>query len=211
MFSKLAPDSYLARRCLQGDRRAFDLLYDRHAPGVYRLLFRLAGEKTRAEDLTQETFLAAFRSLASWQQRGTFRAWLFGIAVRQFRHSQSRHPSENACLLEDTIPDAMPDSDPLDYVTSRQAQDLIERAIQELPPIYREVFVLLRVEGWKQSEAAQILDLPIGTVQSRLWRGVCLLRGRLRELEVVGVASEPPAQAGTKPEEETRDVVQFGA
>jgi len=100
MFSKYPQ---LVRRCLQGEAHAFDLLYERHAPVVYRLLYRLAGEATCAEDLTQETLIAAFRSLGSWQQRSTFRAWLYGIAVRQFRHSQPARYASSTSPLEETV------------------------------------------------------------------------------------------------------------
>jgi RNA polymerase sigma-70 factor (ECF subfamily) len=179
-------DHQLVRRCLQGEARAFDLLYDRHAPDVYRLLYRLAGEPTRAEDLTQETLIAAFRSLGNWQGRGTFRAWICGIAVRQFRHSQAAHYAADTAELEETLAATAPESDPLDYVTSRQARHLIEQAIGELPPIYREVFVLLRVEGWKQSEAAQVLDLPMGTVQGATYPALHSLTGLSNVWQHVG-------------------------
>lgn len=194
----MANDTQLVRRCLKGDARAFDLLYDRRAADVYRLLYHLAGDRTRAEDVTQETLIAAFRSLCDWQQRGTFRAWLFGIAVRQNRRAVPENPAQTAIQLEDTEEDTAADSDPLEYVTHQQAHHLIQQAIEELPELYREVFVLLRVELIKQYEAARILQLPIGTVQSRLWRGTCILRLRLCELEVVDAEPETPARAGTE-------------
>jgi RNA polymerase sigma-70 factor (ECF subfamily) len=200
----LSQDPQLVRRCLKGEAHAFDLLYARHAPGVYRLLRRLVGEATCAEDLTQETFISAFRSLGNWQQRSTFRTWLFGIAVRLYRHSQASRYATSTSELENMLEDPAPDSDPLDYVTRQQAQHLIEQTIQELPPEYREVFVLLRVEGLKQREAALALELPIGTVQSRLWRGICLLRQRLGELEVVVPMSETRSQAVEESKEQAR-------
>ena len=213
MLSLFDKDHQLVRRYLQGDARAFDLLYDRHAPDVYHLLHRLASDKTRAEDLTQETLIAAFRSLAKWEQRGKFRSWLFGIAIRQYRHSLADRYNANAAPLEETLPDAAPDSDPLDYVTRQQAQALIEQAIGDLPPPYREVFVLRYVEGVKQQETAQILQLPLGTVQSRLWRAVRLLRVRLREWEYGVPESSAPAatDSAARTEEEAQHVMQFRA
>src|SRR5436309_15743310 len=72
-------DRHLVRRCLTGDRQAFDTLYDRHAARVFHLLRRLTGDEAEAEDWTQETLLAASRSLQSWRREGDFGTWLSGM------------------------------------------------------------------------------------------------------------------------------------
>lgn len=176
------PDQNLVQRCLQGDTQAFGTLYDRHAPRVHRLLARLTGNTTQAEDLTQETFITAYRTLGAWRRQGAFSSWLGGISVRLYRKSQ-RHPH----WLETELPDEndLPglESDPLDILTRQEAGQRLDTAIGELPDAYREVFVLLWVEEMKQREVATLLELPIGTVQSRLWRAICLLRKRLKELD----------------------------
>lgn len=174
-------DHGLVERCLRGEQDAFGLLYDRHAPRVHRMLVRLSGNTTSAEDLTQETFVTAYRSLGAWRRQGAFSSWLCGIAVRLYRKSMRRPQLLETELLDDICIDRNAGSDPLDYLEQRELERLLEGAIQALPDLYREVFVLLRVEGMSQRETADLLETPIGTVQSRLWRAVCLLRKSLNE------------------------------
>jgi RNA polymerase sigma-70 factor (ECF subfamily) len=178
-------DHNLVQRCLQGDAAAFAGLYDRHALRVHRLLSRLTGNATRAEDLTQETFITAYRSLGTWRGEGAFASWLGGIGVRLYRKSLRQPHLRDAELPAEIDLPAADSDNPLDILTRQEAGQQLEAAIAELPDAYREVFVLLWVEEMKQREVAALLELPIGTVQSRLWRAVCLLRKRLREMGVV--------------------------
>src|SRR5438874_7499886 len=86
----MASDEQLVRRCLAGERPAFDRLYDRHERRVYGMLRRLVEGDAEAADLTQETFLTAYRKLASWQRRGAFGTWLCGIGARLAANSRRR-------------------------------------------------------------------------------------------------------------------------
>jgi RNA polymerase sigma-70 factor, ECF subfamily len=185
------PDHNLVQCCLRGDAQAFGTLYDRHAVRVHRLLTRLTGNATLAEDLTQETFVIAHRSLMAWRGDGAFASWLDGIGVRLYRKSL-RHPH----WLEADLPEDADQvgqngqigteiGDPFAVLSRKQSAERLESAIGALPEAYREVFVLLWVEGMKQREVAALLELPIGTVQSRLWRAVCLLRKGLQEPNAV--------------------------
>ena len=80
----------LVRRCLSGDHNAFGALYDAHASRVFSLLCRLIGDPAESEDLTQETFLAAYSALGSWRGEGAFSTWLCGIAFRLYANAQRR-------------------------------------------------------------------------------------------------------------------------
>lgn len=181
-------DHKLVQRSLRGEREAFGLLYDRHAPRIYRLLVRLTTNASQAEDLTQETLIAAYRSLASWRGQGQLSSWLCGIAVRLYRKNVRRPQLLETTLLDEDCLELAGDNDPLDSLLHQEAERRLEQAIQELPEVYREVFVLLRVEGMTQREAAEVLETPLGTVQSRLWRAVCLLR---KQLSAASNESEP--------------------
>jgi RNA polymerase sigma-70 factor (ECF subfamily) len=174
-------DRHLVRRCLAGEQRAFDTLYDRHAGRVFHLLRRLTANEAEAEDLAQETFLAAYRSLASWRGEGAFGTWLGGIAVRLYANARRRAHPETALLDEDACLTS-PDADPLAHCLRQEQQKSIEQAIAALPPLYREVFVLVQVEGLSCREAARWLDVPPGTARWRLWRAVCLLQAALVDL-----------------------------
>lgn len=173
---------WLVRRSRSGDSAAFGELYRRHAPRVYNLLRRLGQSEADAEDLTQETFLAAYRNLPSWRAAGTLSAWLCGIAVGCARSARRKAatggPSPHE-IAEDDVADTHPLSDPFASVSASETQRLLMAAIETLPTASREAFVLVYVEEFQYHEAAQMLGIPIGTVQSRLNRAKRLLHERL--------------------------------
>ena len=171
-------DHNLAARCLRGDSEAFGTLYDRHVTRVFHLLRRLTGNPTEAEDLTQETFLAAYAALSSWRKEGAFSTWLCGIACKRYATAH-RTPRLETEVWDAQEMSAAPESDPLLHYTRRKQEQLIEQAILGLPEICREVFVLVKVEGFAYREAAELLEVPVGTVQSRLWRATQLLQKAL--------------------------------
>jgi RNA polymerase sigma-70 factor (ECF subfamily) len=183
-------EHHLVRRCLAGERDAFDSLYDRHASRVFNLLHRLTASEAEAEDLTQETFIAAYRSLASWRGHGAFGTWLCGIAWLQYNNARRRMRAEIEELDEETH-HALPDADPLAACLRHELGQQIEAAIAALPPLAREAFVLVKVEGLSYREAAEWLGVPLGTVQSRLWRAMGLLQAALADL----AAPEDPSPA----------------
>jgi len=190
------PDFWLVRRTRSGDPAAFGVLYDRHAPRVYGLLRRLSGDATASEDLTQETFLSAYQSLNAWRGVGAFSSWLCGIAVRHYRNASRRRLPEDE--LDETEP-ADSGSDPLARCTALEAKDALEDAIRELPDACREAFVLVYVEEFAYKEAAHLLDVPVGTVQSRLNRAKRLLRASLASLLPDAPDGGTPAPEGVSP------------
>jgi RNA polymerase sigma-70 factor (ECF subfamily) len=191
-------DRHLVRRCLAGDQAAFDRLYDRHAARVYHLLRRLTAHETEAEDLMQETFLAAYRSLGAWRGEGVFGTWLCGIAFRLYANARRRHSGRETAPLDEEIDQAAPDADPLAHCLRREMAERIETAIATLPSIYREVVVLVHVEGLSCQEAASWLDVPPGTARWRLWRAIGLLQAALAD------RSEAPERAAAPPERKPR-------
>jgi RNA polymerase sigma-70 factor, ECF subfamily len=191
-------DAQLVRRCLSGETSAFDALYDRHERRVLGMLRRLTGNESEALDLAQETFLAAYRTLGAWQGQGAFSSWLCGIGVRLYANARRRAFREEMDPLDEetTLPAAGPD--PLECCARQEAVRRIEAAIAALPPHYRDVFVLVKVEGLSYREAAQGLGIPIGTLQSRLWRAVCALQAALPDLAGERCGDGAPAPAPVK-------------
>lgn len=190
-------DGQLIARGRAGDRAALGTLYDRHSTRVYGLLFRLTGNAAEAEDLAQETFLSAFRSLADWRGEGAFSTWLCGIACRLHADFQRRKGRRLTEPLDADVPAHSEGADPLQLCARRETQAEIEQAIAALPAGFREVFVLVKVEGFSYREAATLLQLPLGTVQSRLWRAVALLQSALRELDPARSPAEPVLEVGS--------------
>ena len=158
----------------------WDEIVDRHSDRVYRLAYRLTGNRYDAEDLTQEVFVRVFRSLSTYTP-GTFEGWLHRITTNLFLDQARRKQrirfdalsDERAARLASTTP--TPD---LAFV-DRTFDDDIERALATLPPDFRAAVVLCDVEGLSYDEIAEILGAKLGTVRSRIHRGRALLRTAL--------------------------------
>jgi RNA polymerase sigma-70 factor (ECF subfamily) len=151
-----------------------------HADRVYRLAYRLTGNPHDAEDLTQETFVRVFRSLASYRP-GTFEGWLHRITTNLFL-DQARRKSKIRfdALGEDAdqrLPGRMPSPDA--QVADGMLDDDIEIALAALPPEFRAAVVLCDIEGLSYDEIADVLGVKLGTVRSRIHRGRKMLRTAL--------------------------------
>jgi RNA polymerase sigma-70 factor (ECF subfamily) len=172
-------DKAMVRRTLAGNRSAFDRLYDRHAPRVFNFLRRLTSSATEAEDLTQETFLAAYQALGGWRGDGAFSTWLCGIAYRRYVALRRHTPLTDSLDGDNISSSTAAAADPFLYCAGQEAEAALETAITALPDAAREVYLLIRVERMSYAETAELLGIPLGTVQSRLWRATQHLRGVL--------------------------------
>ena len=167
----------LVLRAQSGDFSAFEGLYNRHLQGIYAICLRMTSNPTRAEELTQETFVRAWEKLRQFRAEGVFGGWLRRLAVNvvlaESRASSRRQRRETAA--EETIP--FPGVEPGPDLGS--AIDL-EQAIGALPPRARHVFVLHDIEGHRHDEIARMLDIATGTSKAQLHRARKLLREALR-------------------------------
>ena len=155
-------------------------IVEQHSDRVYRLAYRLTGNRPDAEDLTQEVFVRVFRSLSTYTP-GTFEGWLHRITTNLF-HDQARRKQRIRFdgLTDDKadrLTSALPSPDAA-YADQRFDDD-VERALQELPPDFRAAVVLCDVEGLSYEEIAEILGAKLGTVRSRIHRGRAMLRAAL--------------------------------
>jgi len=181
-------DADLVRQTLCGDTAAYNALVVRYQRQVYNLAYRMLGNAEDAGDLVQETFLRAYGALASFRQDASFLTWLYKIAsnlcIDQLRsrkakgalsldveREEGREPAADArqCAPEDAaIRDAV--------------QEVVQRAILNLPEKYRVVVVMRHLQDMSVEEIARALDLPTGTVKTHLFRAREMLRGRLRSV-----------------------------
>jgi RNA polymerase sigma factor (sigma-70 family) len=168
----------LVRAYLGGDAAAFEALYARHRGALEVFACYLKGNRTDAEDLCQSTWLAAIRSLASYQGRSSFRAWLHGIALN-LHHDQLRQPRLAAVPLESELSRDDPEGDPQRAVERADTVRAVREALARLDPRQREVVVLSKILGFRYHETAAALGCPIGTVKSRLHYAVAALRADL--------------------------------
>lgn len=167
--SEPPPDTRVLRR---GEPGAWNLLYAELSPRVLGYLLRLGVFRPDAEDLLQETFLAAYAGRTGYGGRSQPLAWLLGIARRRWRDSQRhQHPTEPQ-------PDETPA--PGNFTDQVDADDAASRLLAHLPLPDREIIVLSVVQGLSYREVAQIVEKPVGTVK---WRAAESLR-RLRELSL---------------------------
>jgi RNA polymerase sigma factor (sigma-70 family) len=158
---------------------SWDEVVREHADRVYRLAYRLSGNQHDAEDLTQETFIRVFRSLATYQP-GTFEGWLHRITTNLFLDMARRRARVRMEALPedaDRIPGGGPSPDQV-YASSHLDPDL-QAALDELPPDFRAAVVLCDVEGLSYEEIGATLGVKLGTVRSRIHRGRQALRAAL--------------------------------
>jgi RNA polymerase sigma-70 factor (ECF subfamily) len=182
-FNKLQPSDFeLAKNSAGGDTSAFAELYRRHFRRVYLLALRMMGNATEAEDMTQEVFVHLFNKIGSFRGESAFTTWLHRMTVNQvLMHFRKRSTRSELTTVEGETPiqivqgtenpNAMP-------VVDRIA---LEKAIQQLPPGYRTVFVLHDVEGYEHDEIARMLGVAEGTSKSQLHKARLKLRQLIRQ------------------------------
>ena len=170
-------DAALVARMVEGDERAFTILYRRRQGAVYRFALHMSGSEATAEDVTQEVFLTLMRKGASYRaEQGSLAAFLCGIArnyvLRRMARDRSDLPMPEAAEF------AAPDDISGDLL---RAEDIgrVRKAVLALPARYREVVVLCDLEELDYANAAEVLGCAVGTVRSRLHRARRLLVERL--------------------------------
>lgn len=178
----------MVRAVLDGDRDAFAILVDREAAAVVRACQRVLADLHEAEDVAQEAFVIAYRSLATWRGEGPFGAWLTRIAVRLAIRQLGRRKAITWLRIS-TIDDAMPEAitrlpggshtEPEHLALRAEQATATRRAVADLNEPYREV-VALRFFGERSlEEIATLTGRPLGTVKTHLRRGLLRLRDRL--------------------------------
>jgi RNA polymerase sigma-70 factor (ECF subfamily) len=165
-----------AKEIRDGDTDAFDRLFDQYAPRVLVYLLRLTGSRTEAEDLTQETFLAAFAGRDGYRGRSHPLTWLLGIARRRWRDGR-RHPGP--CL--EPLREAFAVTD--DHADRVALAATLAAALDRLDEGEREVLLLTAVQGLSYAEAAKILGEPAGTLRWRVYEATRKLRRLLNAAE----------------------------
>ncbi len=187
-------DEGLLTRIRLGDPEAFDALYARHGPAVFRFAYSLSGASQLAEDCTQEVFMQVWRDSGGFRPgAGTARSWLLGIArhklIDRFRQQARYELGLDVAVLRDSSPTAD------QRAGDEQRAARLQRAILALPLSYREVVILCELEELSYLEAASLIDCPVGTIRSRLYRARRLLAGKLRATPADSHPVNTPAEA----------------
>jgi RNA polymerase sigma-70 factor (ECF subfamily) len=173
----LDPDISLVERCLSGDASGWEELVRVHTRRVYGICYRFIGRDGEAQDLTQEVFLRVFRTLKSFRAaEGSFTTWLTRLSrnllidnYRRTRQDRVTDSIENQLpMLEQSIPSS---SKPEGAVVMREKGEILQGALEKLSPELRETVILRDLQEMEYREIALVLDIPEGTVKSRLNRG----------------------------------------
>jgi len=180
-------DATLVRRVLDGDTAAFTMLVDRHAAACTRFATRMLGNREDAEDATQETFLRAYRSLARYEERQTFRTWLFQILINRCRTAAVRRQRRHRMFLVDDTAIAAASVRPAVDAGDLRAE--LKRAIDALDPDQREAFLLKHVEQLSYDEMAAATGVGVSALKMRVKRACDRMQWMLRQGEASDVGT----------------------
>lgn len=184
---KTMPDAVLVREAQAGDTRGFDELVRRYQDKVYRLAFKILRHEDDASEALQDAFLSAFRGLKNFKAESTFSTWLYRIttnaSLMKYRKRRDHHISleQSQSSNEDSETMQLPDwtQQPVKDLLDAETREVMDEGIQRLPEELRTVFVLRDVQDLSNAEVAEILELSVAAVKSRLHRARRALRDRL--------------------------------
>jgi RNA polymerase sigma-70 factor (ECF subfamily) len=178
----------LVTRAREGDAGAFSALLRRYEGKIFRLAMNITQNREDAEDVLQEAFLKAYEHLDQFQGNSRFYTWIVRIAVNQALMKLRKRRSDRAVSLDEQIDTgedtvvreiAAWDPDPEQQYSQEELHQILETAVDDLAPIYRTVFTLRDVDGLSTEETAEVLDLTVPAVKSRLLRARLQLRDKL--------------------------------
>jgi RNA polymerase sigma-70 factor (ECF subfamily) len=183
-----ADERALIVRLQAGSDAAFDQLVERYHATIYNVAFSMAGSAADAADITQEVFLKVFRGVHGFRGGSSLKTWLYRIAVREalnHRRWRWRHQREQTSLEDESC--AVPlswrlanqDASPFDETARHERQQMVRKALAQVPAVFRGAVILRDLEGLTYDEVAEILEVSAGTVKSRILRGRHALRAIL--------------------------------
>jgi RNA polymerase sigma-70 factor (ECF subfamily) len=189
-MSERSIDQKLVVRVQKGDKTAFDLLVRKYQHKVAKLVSRYVRDRREVEDVTQEAFIKAYRAIGGFRGESAFYTWLYRIAVntaKNYLESQSRRPPgsdmeiEGAELIESGA-GLRDQATPERQMLTNEIASTVHRVLEHLPPDLRTAITLREIEGMSYEEIAEVMDCPIGTVRSRIFRAREAIDHELRPL-----------------------------
>ena len=184
-------DDQLVARVQKGDKSAFDLLVIKHQYKVHAIVSRYVKDFDEVNDVVQETFLKAYRALEAFRSESAFYTWLYRIAVNTSKNyliARNRRPLSFDIDLGDSeiaeLSSQLQNLDSPDNILSRsELETVIDLTIKELPADLRNALMLREFEGLSYEQISDIMDCPVGTVRSRIFRAREALEEKIKEIE----------------------------
>ncbi len=202
-----AEEASIVAELKAGSEEAYEWLIARYHQPIYSLVYRILTDPADAADTTQEVFLKVFRGMKRFNGECSLKTWLYRIAIHEasnqrrwwFRHKSRETSMErqdgdgNSFALCDTLED--PGESPLEILAHEEVRARVEQELKQVPEPYRSTLVLRDIEGLSYEEIAEVLELSLGTVKSRLIRGREALRKRLESFVRELNGNRDPQQA----------------
>lgn len=184
-------DQQLVERVQRGDKHAFDLLVSKYQRKLGRLISRFVRDPAEAEDVTQEAFIKAYRALSGFRGESAFYTWLYRIGINTAKNyllaNKRRAPTSTPFDVEDA--ESFEDagllhevSTPENELMSKQVVNVVQASLQQLPEDLRSALTLREIEGLSYEEIASVMNCPVGTVRSRIFRAREAVAENLRPL-----------------------------
>ena len=187
MLAKEIGDAECVKRVQRGDTQSFEILVRRHQKTTFNLIYRFLGDYDEATETAQEVFLSAYRSIQQFRGDANFATWLYRIA---FNHASSRRKSLNSklqrhvALEDDVVADCS--ADPETSAERREIQQCVQQALNSLDREDAQIILLRDLQDVRYEDIAETLDVPVGTVKSRLHRARQALRASLAPYFSIG-------------------------
>jgi len=213
-------ESELVTELQAGSETAFDWLVTHYHGPVYNLILGMLGGTADAADAAQEVFLKAFKGIRHFRHGSSLKTWLYRIAIREalnHRRWFKRHVQKNVSI------DAEPEegfaqidvedlsATPFDQLAAQEIQVAVQSALQQVPEVFRSAVILRDLEGLSYEEVAEVLELSVGTVKSRILRGRRALKELLEPLLGEHREAARQQQQQSPPQRERRTASEFGA
>jgi RNA polymerase sigma-70 factor, ECF subfamily len=179
-------DDQVMAALAQADLHALDALYDRYAKPAYALAYRIVGERGAAEDVVQESFLSAWRQAKSYRrERGSPRTWLMSIVHHRAIDRLRASAAGRVAMSLDEVPDGPAEAPGVwQQVWASLRGDAVRHALDHLPPEQKKSIELAYFSGYTQSEIAELMGVPLGTVKGRMRMGLMKLKSALEAPEL---------------------------
>ena len=181
MVSEAISDAECVRKLQRGETEAFETLIRRHQKTIFNLVYRMLGDYDEAAEISQEAFLSAYRAIGNFRGEANFSTWLYRIALN---HATTRRKSMNTrqqrnLPIENTEPVSDPHPGPAETMEKKEIRERVQQALNSLEPDDATVILLRDLQDVPYEEVARVLEIPVGTVKSRLHRARQALKSEL--------------------------------
>lgn len=189
-------EGHIIKQAIEGDEQSFRTLFEAYQQPIYNFIFRMLGSQDEAADATQEVFFKVYKRLSTLRNPEYFSTWLFSIAKNEAITSTRRRKSKNHSSLDDIDermlqPLVEPDHsfEPDEQVLNKEFETIFQKALLEIPEIYRVAFVLGVLENQPYEEVAKMLGCSVGNIKSRVFRARAHLAKKLKKEYAMSVVT----------------------